>query len=269
MLQPTQAKIITMKIKHLAPLIYLMLSCGNNHQAKALPDNKHITKEIQDENELCRIQYIKIDTTYIRDGDFKCFYKSGELKTEGSFKDDVIDGPLIDYFQNGAILNRFNFVRGALMGSQYTYFANGVINTFKSIIRPKLPDDNSTDGIFEISYNTSGEIESVHGDAFISSSQKDERIYIKNDTAALSFFMAEPPKKYSASLTITTKSQNHQHTDTLTQFDFKDFFGLHLADYNYHCSRGTAKYIAICKWIDNSSKKVIVCDTISGVINVQ
>lgn len=258
-----------MKYKHFAPFLYLMLSCGNNHQAKALPDNKHITKEIQDENEICRIQYIKIDTTYIRDGDFKCYYKSGELKTEGSFKDDFIDGQLIDYFQNGAILNRFKFVRGAVMGSQYTYFANGVINTFKSYIRPKLPYDSTTDGIFEISYNTSGEIERVNGDAFISAFRKNEVICNKADTTKLAFFMAEPPEKYTASLILKIRSQKYHHIDTLTELDFKHFFGLYLADYNFDCSQGTSKYVAVCTWFDKKTKNIVVSDTISGAIEVR
>ena len=65
--------------------------------------------------------------------EFKTYYMSGELQSEGSFleldkandKNSKFDGLVTYYFKNGDVEEKKNFVGGKLSGEQVAYYANG------------------------------------------------------------------------------------------------------------------------------------------------
>lgn len=95
------------------------------------------------------IQQIQI-VNGIRNGPYKDFYETGELRTEGEFKNDVLTGKLIAYRKDGSIIS-------------HTYYNDNIYkiiyNTDGLLTATTLTKDNLT---YCTKYYLTGAIESVY-----------------------------------------------------------------------------------------------------------
>jgi antitoxin component YwqK of YwqJK toxin-antitoxin module len=107
-----------------------------------------------------------------KNGDYKVYFKSGELKEKGVFKNDKPEGLLLAYFKNGKLKEKGAFVDGHREGEHYIYYYSGKIKLYEKWkdrlllkileydVRGNMTQEgnySATDGLTETRYDYSPE----------------------------------------------------------------------------------------------------------------
>lgn len=59
------------------------------------------------------------------DGEYKSYYKEGQLKIVKHFLDGQLDGVHVTYFKNGQKETEVNYLKGKMQGNWISYYENG------------------------------------------------------------------------------------------------------------------------------------------------
>jgi hypothetical protein len=163
-----------------------------------------IKKEYYDNGTL-RAEYFFLDDT-IADGKYRTYYRSGNIESEGSYKNYKKDGVQTVYYENGNVSSVGNFVEGirtdsakwfyqngklmmhvrfhndTIYGEGYEYYKNGTLDRY--IFR-----DFGGQILFEIKYDSGGRLVTRQGDALVNFDLNRERFEV-GDTLKLSILVA-------------------------------------------------------------------------------
>ena len=97
--------------------------------------------------------YMKIDTlgNWIYNGISKSYYKNGQLKSEGNFKNNKQDGQWRSYYDNGRLKSKVYYKDGKEDGLYEEYYENGQLKYKRNY------KDGELDGLDE-SYDENGQL---------------------------------------------------------------------------------------------------------------
>ena len=67
----------------------------------------------------------RYDAYGLQQGEFKVYYKNGQLAEKSNYKDDKLDGESLWFNQNGVIIKKFTYKEGLLQGPSKIYSNDG------------------------------------------------------------------------------------------------------------------------------------------------
>jgi hypothetical protein len=94
--------------------------------------------------------YTKTDNlgNWIYNGVSESYYKNGQLKSKGNFKDNKQDGLWKWYYDDGQLKSKVNYKDGEEDGLSYFYYKNGQLKQ-KEKTKYNVKPDGIPDGIWE------------------------------------------------------------------------------------------------------------------------
>ncbi|MGQ9847718.1 MAG: toxin-antitoxin system YwqK family antitoxin [Bacteroidales bacterium] len=114
------------------------------------PEGKAIVAKIYDDNGNLIAEGI-VDSLDRKQGDWKMFYETGNIKAKGKYINDIQTGTWIYYYPDGKIEQIGNYKKGKIDGKWIWYYPN------QQILREEYYDLGKEEGAF-VEYNDTGKV---------------------------------------------------------------------------------------------------------------
>ncbi len=103
---------------------------------------------------VCLLLILSSSIAFAQTGNVKTYFPNGNIQTETSYINDIIDGSMVTYYQNGNLQSEKNFSGGVMNGAVREYYPSGLLKEEYSV------DQGIKEGI-DRSYYDNGGLKSV------------------------------------------------------------------------------------------------------------